>query len=255
VGHVNDLYLDLAADYDWIFDDEVLASGYAINAPGPARLFERIDPASTVLDAACGTGIDAAALARRGFSVHATDGSEAMVEAAAARFQREGLTVPVQCCLWEDLPAAISGRFDVVLCTGNALVHAAGRDAMVEALIALRRMARPGGHVVIDSRNWEKLHAERRIVQVMDRVRVRGGRRCVALYVWEVPARFDEEHIAHITFLHEDGDRIEPHEYQVSFRPFTIAELRERLELAGLREVDTDYDQGAGRYDVIAVAT
>jgi glycine/sarcosine N-methyltransferase len=250
-----DLYHGLAADYDWIFDDQALAGGLAINAPGPARLLQRIDPASTVLDAACGTGIDAAALARRGFSVRAADGSQAMVEVAAARFRSAGLTIPVQCCLWADLPAAIGERFDVVLCTGNALVHAAGRDAMVEALTALRRMARPGGHVVIDSRNWEKLHGERRIVQVMDRARTRGGRRCVVLYAWEIPARLDEEHIAHITFLYEDGDRIEPHEYQVSFRPFTIGELRERLELAGLREVDTDYDQTTDRYDVIAVAT
>jgi hypothetical protein len=31
---------------------------------------------------------------------------------------------------------------------------------MVQALTGLRRMARPGGYVVIDSRNWEKLHAE-----------------------------------------------------------------------------------------------
>jgi glycine/sarcosine N-methyltransferase len=252
---MTDPYRGLAADYDLIFDDQMLVSGGAINAPGPTRLFGRIDPASTVLDAACGTGIDAAVLARRGFTVFAADGSQAMVDAAATRFAREGLAVPVQCCLWAALPAAISERFDVVLCTGNALVHAAGRDAMVEALTALRQMARPGGHVVIDSRNWEKLHAERRIVQVMDRVRTRGGRRCVTLYVWEIPARLEEEHIAHITFLYEDGDRIEPHEYQVSFRPFTIGELRERLESAGLREVDTDYDPATDRYDVIAVAT
>jgi SAM-dependent methyltransferase len=255
VGLVADLYHGLAADYDWIFDDETLVSGLAVNAPGPARLLGRIDPSSTVLDAACGTGIDAAALARRGFSVRAADGSQAMVEVAAARFRREGLTIPLRRCLWADLPAAIGERFDVVLCTGNALVHAAGRDAMVGALIALRRMARPGGHVVIDSRNWEKLHGERRIVQVMDRARMRGGRRCVVLYAWEVPARLEEEHIAHIVFLHEEGDRIEPHEYQVAFRPFTIGELRERLELAGLREVGTDYDQATDRYDVIAVAT
>jgi SAM-dependent methyltransferase len=252
---MTDPYRGLAADYDLIFDDQMLVSGGAINAPGPTRLFGRIDPASTVLDAACGTGIDAAVLARRGFTVFAADGSQAMVDAAAARFAREGLAVPVQCCLWAGLPAAISERFDVVLCTGNALVHAAGRDAMVEALTALRQMVRPGGHVVIDSRNWEKLHAERRIVQVMDRVRTRGGRRCVTLYAWEIPARLEEEHIAHITFLYEDGDRIEPHEYQVSFRPFTIGELRERLESAGLREVDTDYDPATDRYDVIAVAT
>jgi glycine/sarcosine N-methyltransferase len=251
---VADLYGGLAADYDFIFDDQVLASGYAVNAPAPTRLLQRIDPASTVLDAACGTGIDAAALARRGFRVQATDGSQAMVDFAAARFAREGLTIPVQRCLWADLPSAIAERFDVVLCTGNALVHAAGRDAMVEALIALRRMARPGGHVVIDSRNWEKLHRDRRVVQVMDQVRVRGGKRCTAMYVWEVPASFEEEHIAHIVFLHEEGDRIDPHEYVVSFRPFTIGELRERLEIAGLREVDNDYDPATGRYDVIAVA-
>jgi hypothetical protein len=65
----------------------------------------------------------------------------------------------------------------------------------------------------------------------------------------------EEEHTAHIMFLCEDGDRIEPHEYQVSFRPFTIGELRERLEIAGLREVDTDYDPAADRYAIIAAAT
>jgi glycine/sarcosine N-methyltransferase len=250
---VADSYRGLAADYDLIFDDQTLVSGSAINRPGPAGLLQRIDPASTVLDAACGTGIDAAALARGGFSVHATDGSQDMVEVAAARFAREGLTIPVQCCLWADLPVTLSERFDVVFCTGNALVHAAGPDAMVEALIGLREMAHPGGHVVIDSRNWEKLHGEHQIVQVKDRVRARGGKRCVVLYAWEMPARFDQEHIAHITFLFEEGERIEPHEYQVSFRPYTIGELRERLEIAGLREVDTDYDQNTDWYNVIAV--
>jgi hypothetical protein len=78
--------------------------------------------------------------------------------------------------LWADLPATLAERFDVVLCVGNSLVHAAGQDAMVEALTGLRRMARPGGHVVIDSRNWEKLHAERRIVRVAPRVLTRHGR-------------------------------------------------------------------------------
>jgi SAM-dependent methyltransferase len=254
LGLVADPYRDLAADYDWIFDDSALVGGAAINLPATARLLQRVGPASAVLDAACGTGLDAAVLARRGFSVRAADGSKAMVEGAAARFRRDGLAIPVQSCLWADLPAAIDERFDVVHCTGNALVHAVGRDAMVQALIGLRRMARPGGHVVIDSRHWEKLHAERRIVQVMDRVRVRGGRRCVVLYAWEVPDRLDEEHVARLVFLFEDGDRIEPHEYRLSFRPFTLGELRERLVLAGLQEVDTDYDETVDRYAVITVA-
>jgi SAM-dependent methyltransferase len=239
-------YLGLAGDYDWLYDNDALAHGVAINRPAVAALLQRIGPGGAVLDAACGTGVDGAALGRRGFHVQATDGSEAMVEIAAERFRREGLAIPVRQCLWADLPDSIDERFDVVLCTGNALAHAAGQDAMVHALAGLRQ-------VMIHLRHWEKLHAERRVVQVANRVRTRGGRRCVMLYAWEVPDRLDQEHVAHIVFLFEDGDRVEPHEYRVSLLPVTVAELRERLELAGLREVGTDFAETADDYVVIAV--
>ncbi len=248
-----DAYETLAADYDWLFDDDALADGGAINQPAAARLLQRISRTSAVLDAACGTGIDAAVLARRGFTVWAADGSDAMAEGAAARFRRERLAIPLLRSRWADLPAATGERFDVVLCTGNALVHATGRDAMVQALTGLRRMARPGGHVVVDSRNWEKLHAERKIVQMADRAVTRGGRRCLVFYAWEVPDRLGDEHIAHLVFAFDNGGQIEPHEHVITFRPFTISELRARLELAGLREVDTDFDASADRYAVVTV--
>jgi SAM-dependent methyltransferase len=247
-------YEMLAADYDWMFDDDALANGRAINRPATARLLQHISPTSAVLDAACGTGVDTAVLARRGFTVWAADGSAAMAEGAAARFRRERLAIPVVHSSWADLPAATGERFDVVLCVGNSLVHAAGRDAMVAALTGLRRMARPGGYVVVDSRNWEKLHAERRIVEVANRVVARGGRRCLVLYAWEMPDGLGEEHTAYLVFVFDDDGQVEPHEYRVTFHPFTISELRERLELAGLREVDTDFDGSGDRYAVVTVA-
>src|SRR5262249_14195854 len=155
---------------------------------------------------------------------------------------------------WAGLPAATDERFDVVLCIGNSLVHAASREAMVEALAALRRMARPGGHIVIDSRNWEKLHAERQGVQVADRAVTRDGRRCVVLYAWEFPEHLDDEHIAHLVFVFDDGGRVESRDYPIAFRPFTLSQLRERLELAGLREIDTDVDDSRDRYSLVTVA-
>ena len=203
-----DPYLTFAADYDWLFDDDGVTGGDAINDPATARLLQETSRGSAVLDASCGTGINAAALARRGFDVWATDGSEVMIEEAAARFRREQLAIPVRRCLWADLPVTLAERFDVVLCVGNSLVHAAGQDAMVEALTGLRRMTRPGGHVVIDSRNWEKLHAERQVVRVANRVRARDGRRCLTFYAWEIPGRLHDEHVAHIVFVFEDGDRV-----------------------------------------------
>ena len=70
-----DSYVTFAADYDWLFDDDVLTGGGAINHPAAARLLQRTGPGRTVLDASCGTGINAAVLARRGFDVWATDGA------------------------------------------------------------------------------------------------------------------------------------------------------------------------------------
>jgi hypothetical protein len=42
----------LAADYDWLFDEDVLADGGAINQPASARPLQRISRTSAVLDAA-----------------------------------------------------------------------------------------------------------------------------------------------------------------------------------------------------------
>ncbi|HXO49401.1 MAG TPA: hypothetical protein VN897_19200, partial [Mycobacterium sp.] len=61
--------------------------------------------------------------------------------------------------------------------------------------------------------------------------------------------------IAHLVFIFDKDGQTEPHEYPITFRPFTISELRERLELAGLREVDTDFDASLDRYAVVTVAT
>ena len=248
-----DYYETLAADYDWIFDDDALDHGLAINHPATARLLERTGRASAVLDAACGTGINAAALARRGYRVQASDRSEAMIAAAAARFRSEQLEIPLVHCMWADLPAVVGERFDVVLCIGNSLVHAVGRDAMIGALTGLREMVRPGGHVVVDSRNWEKLHAERRVVQLADTAVTRHGRRSILLYAWEIPDRLEQEHVAHIVLIFEDGSRLEPREYRIGFHPFTVGDLRERLEAAGLKEVDTDFDDARDRYAITAV--
>ncbi len=247
-----DYYERFAADYDWILDDDALAHGLAINHPATARLLARTSEASIVLDAACGTGVNTAALARRGYRVWASDASEAMIAVAADRFRAEQLEIPLVRSAWTDLPAQVSERFDVVLCIGNSLVHAGGRDAMIDALTGLREMVRPGGHVLVDSRNWEKLHAERQIVQLADRAVIRNGQRCVVLYAWEIPDRLDQEHVAHIVLLFEDGDRIEPREYRIGFQPFTIDELRERIKAAGLTEVDTDFDEARDRYAITA---
>ena len=43
-----DSYLTLAADYDWLFGDDVLTGGEAISSPATARLLQRTGRGSAV---------------------------------------------------------------------------------------------------------------------------------------------------------------------------------------------------------------
>ena len=78
-----------------LFDDDVLTGGGAINHPAAARLLQRTEPANRarrVLRHRYQRG----GARPRGFDVWAADGSEAMIEQAAARFRREQLAIPVR---------------------------------------------------------------------------------------------------------------------------------------------------------------
>jgi hypothetical protein len=44
LGLVTDDYGDFAVDYDWLFDDDALAGGVAINRPAVADLLARARP-------------------------------------------------------------------------------------------------------------------------------------------------------------------------------------------------------------------
>lgn len=142
---MSELYNALAGDYDWLFSDDDMRHGVAINLPATARLLSTLSPGSAVLDAACGTGVDAGVLARRGYRVSAADASAAMVSKARMRFAREGLAVTVLRAEWARLPAMTTERFDAVLCIGNSLIHAPSRERMIDALQGLAGVLRTGG--------------------------------------------------------------------------------------------------------------
>lgn len=122
---------------------------------------------------------------------------------------------------------------------------------MIDALRGLAGVLRPNGRLVVDSRNWEKLHRERRTVLVHHRPIARDDRRCIVVYAWEIPDTFDREHVAHLVFLFDEGAVLEAREHPVAFHPFTFEDLRDRISAAGLREVDSDFDPNADRYSMV----
>lgn len=150
------LYDALAVDYDRFVEWEGRLSH---ELPFLTDLLEA-HRVQRVLDAACGTGQHAIALARRGYQVVGADLSAAMVERAKENAANQGAEVTfVEAGL--GALAALGMTFEAALCLGNSLPHLLSESAVAEALTDFSRVLRPGGLLVIQNRNFDRVWAER----------------------------------------------------------------------------------------------
>jgi glycine/sarcosine N-methyltransferase len=149
------LYDALAADYDRFVEWEGRLSH---ELPFLTALFEA-HRVQRVLDAACGTGQHAIALAQRGYQVVGADLSAAMVARAKANAATQGVEVAfVEAGLGE--LAGLGMTFEAAICLGNSLPHLLSESAVARALADLSGVLRPGGLLVIQNRNFDRVWAE-----------------------------------------------------------------------------------------------
>ena len=154
----------------------------------------RIPAGATVLDAGCGTGAHARALAATGYRVTGADASAAMLaqareaETRIAEAQRaevlssetrhaeardvdahDTVTQRIATVEWVECDisdaAAIGGRrFDAVLALGNVLPAFGDADAVHRGLVALVARTKPGGVLILQYLNGERIHIRGRLV-------------------------------------------------------------------------------------------
>lgn len=115
-----------------------------------------------VLDAACGTGWHAIALAQRGCQAAGADLSAPMIERArlnaaaagvAVRFEAAGFGQLVQTCG--------EGAFEAVICLGNSLPHLLTPGELQAALVDFAGCLVPGGVLIVQNRNFDQVLANR----------------------------------------------------------------------------------------------
>jgi SAM-dependent methyltransferase len=243
------MYDELASVYDFLVPDALLEPEGAVAAFAP--VVERLAPGARVLDCAAGTGALAVGLALRGFEMTATDASEAMIARTRALAARRGARVRALRRSWHELDLGES--FDAAFCVGNSLTHAEGAPGRRVALAAMAGALRPGGLLVVTSRNWERLRAARPLLELGDELVERDGRRALVVRSWAIPDRWDEPHGLEVAvaLLGEDGS-VTTHGELLTFWPFTERELHEDLRAAGLEPESSTYAPDAERYLVSA---
>ncbi len=216
--------------------------------------------ARDLLDAACGSGGHALALAREGWSVSGADISPVMVGLAQAKAAAERLEVHFVRAGLDELPEKAQGPFDVVLCLGNSLPHLLRDEDLLAGLKGIAAVLRPGGVLVTQSLNYDLRWQRRpRFFQAQG-----GEWNGQEVLVWRFADYLDEaRQIAfHIALFHK-GDKGWSHEVHTTLqRPLFQAELAGALGEAGFDGVESygamtspapEFDAG-GSGDLVVVA-
>ncbi len=146
------MYDELSNDYDRFVN---WPSRLALELPFlQAQLAQH--RAHRVLDSACGTGQHAIALAGLGFEVVGTDASAAMIDVArtnAAGHPHLRFAVAA----FGHTQSVVGGGFDALLCLGNSLPHLLTPESLTEALADMAACLRPGGLLMIQNRNFDRV--------------------------------------------------------------------------------------------------
>ena len=118
--------------------------------------------ARRVLDAACGTGMHAIALAQVGFETVGADLSDGMISRARENAQAAGLNLPFKTAGFGNLAATFGPEsFDALLCLGNSLPHLLTAELLFQTLTDFARCLKPGGLAIIQNRNFDAVMAAR----------------------------------------------------------------------------------------------
>jgi SAM-dependent methyltransferase len=239
------VYRTLATVYDWLVPDALLTPEGSAQAFAPL-----LEPGSRVLDCAAGTGTLAVGLALAGFDVTASDASPEMIARARALAEARGVALRADVRAWADLRG---GPYDAVLCVGNSLTHAQGRRGRRVALTAMARVLRPGGLLLVTSRNWERVRAGRPGLEVGERLVERNGVVGLVIRSWTIAEHWTEPHLLDTAVALIDGSgRVTTHAERLPFWPFAHETLDAELRAAGLRPVDSSYAPDVDRYLVTA---
>jgi SAM-dependent methyltransferase len=145
------LYDAFSGDYDRFVDWQ---SRLAYELPFIERQLSSIG-AERVLDAACGTGMHAIALAKRGYRLAGADLSSGMVERARANAAGAGLDIPFTVAGFGELATRVDRKLDALLCLGNSLPHVLTTADLAGTLTDFAAVLRPGGLLFIQNRNFD----------------------------------------------------------------------------------------------------
>jgi glycine/sarcosine N-methyltransferase len=175
----------IAGFYDWLAPEYDRMTGFDERFERETPVFRQIvDRYGTrsAVDAGCGTGFLSLLLARIGVDVTAADLSALMLKALEERAAAAGLAISILAGPFQDIGRQVSPPVDAVFCLGNSLPHLLTEDDLSASLRSFATALRPGGLLVLQTLNYDRILAAKERVQS---VKETGGTTYVRFYDYE----------------------------------------------------------------------
>jgi glycine/sarcosine N-methyltransferase len=244
------LYDALGDDYDRFVNWE---NRLAYEMPFIERTLRQAG-ARRVIDVACGTGMHAIELARRGYEVVGADLSAPMIERAKENASTAGIKVRFAVAGFGELAEklalspveGVSGPFDAVLCLGNSLPHVLNAGDLSNTLADFAAVLRPGGLLLIQNRNFDVVLARRERFMGPEAHR-EGNREWLFVRFYDFP---DDTITFNMVVLRRDAEGQWSQQVEATeLRPLIYSELIASLTAAGFGDVVCYGDMQGAPFD------
>lgn len=184
----------------------------------------------TLLDCSIGSGNLTLELAELGYQVTGSDLNQAMLSRCREKADKKGLAVELFCSDFRGIDQTAPGKYDCVMSTGNSLPYVSNED-VVQTLAAMDRLAAPGGYLYLDTRNWDKILAEKQQYYFYLPM-FHGDLRVDTIQFWEHHP--DGTITFHIVFtLEKEGKVIQREVFQELYHPIKRSVIEDALEEMG----------------------
>lgn len=249
---VERFYAELAADYHLLYAD------WDRSVSRQADVLHRIIASRfatwplSLLDCSCGIGTQAIGLAERGYRVHGTDLSPAMVELAKQEAARRGVSLELGVADVRTLADQVSGPFDVVISCDNALPHLLADEDLLLATRNMRHLLHDKGWVLISIRDYNLMTTQR---PGSDGFRVMDGPegRRIAFQVWDW-SDDGRSYLVHQFLLRQTGSSWHTNHYHTRYRALLRSELGNILNASGFRNAEWLFPEVTGYHQPIVLA-
>ena len=246
---IQSFYDNMASQYDKLFQD------WQATTREQALILDKLfsdngfHKSAQILDCACGIGTQAIGLAAMGYSVTASDISDAELDEARARAAKNGVSIRFEHADFCALSDTFAEQFDIVIAMDNALPHMLTGESLASAIRSIVQQTKDGGIFVASIRDYDALLTDKPPYSPPYIHKTDKGQR-VSFQTW----KWEGDLYQLVQYIIDDQDTLQISKFECAYRATRREEVTELLAANGCRDIVWLFPETTGFYQPIVVA-